>query len=413
MFDDACAIFSSVLHGDVRRNILAEFSRTNDFGKAKEKLRVGMESNTFDSTKGPIKLSHIVKQLDHRTKDDGFNVLNDWNGETDKLNDTTIPIDLLDFMFEQTVEKSKEAVVLAVLLDYYFFYMLALLSMRVWDGGSVGNNLYRLAALLGELQGSNGSGQKFVEDAETLVLVATSHFEADEEAYKGLLVKVQTLNADCRTRIALAHVPVLSSHLRFGFEATYGRDVLTMRKDNAPDYPWLCFGLATLMNAFDQGVEGVQRDKVLEALLNGLSPDTRAFVGKPPEFMSGLSALSSFRVQFNEHKDDLLTLFLNYQPNDDKFSPLSLYFNFAHNVLKAIVVDAMLMGSVTTLSLNALLSAYPDTNSELMTREQLAKRLMDYARLSPDRIRGRPVPVIFYESRKGRRAFIDTLNRID
>ena len=413
MFDDACEVFSSVLNGGARRQILAELSRTNDFGKAKEKLRVEMESNTFDSTNGPIRLSRVVNQLDRRTKDDGFNVLNDWNGQTDKLNETTIPIDLLDFMFEQSVEKPKEATVLAILLDYYFFYLLALLSMRVWDSGSVGNNLYRLTGLLGELQGINGSGQKFVEDAETLVLVATSHFEADEDAYKGLLVKVQALNADCRIRIALAHVSVLSSHLRFGFEATYGRDVLAMRKDNVPDYPWLCFGLATLMNAFDQGVKGIQRDKVLEGLLNGLSPDTRAFVGKPPEFMSDVSSLSSFRVQFNEHKDELLTLFPNYQPNDNQFSPLSLYFNFAHNVLKAIVVDAMLTGRVTTLSLNSLLSAYPDVHSESMTREQLVKRLMDYARLSPDRIRGRLVPVIFYESRKGRRAFIDTLNRID
>jgi hypothetical protein len=34
--------------------------------------------------------------------------------------------------------------------------------------------------------------------------------------------------------------------LRFGFEATYGRKADLMREDNAADYPWLRYSLATL-----------------------------------------------------------------------------------------------------------------------------------------------------------------------
>ena len=42
----------------------------------------------------------------------------------------------------------------------------------------------------------------------------------------------------------------MGSHLRFGFEATYGRDTVVMRDDNVADYPWLCFALATLMREY-------------------------------------------------------------------------------------------------------------------------------------------------------------------
>ncbi|HKB12547.1 MAG TPA: hypothetical protein VKD69_17920, partial [Vicinamibacterales bacterium] len=38
-------------------------------------------------------------------------------------------------------------------------------------------------------------------------------------------------------------------------------------------------------------------------------------------------------------------------------------------------------------------------------REQLARTLMDYARANPDRISGRLMPVIVYDSRAGHRAF--------
>ncbi len=42
----------------------------------------------------------------------------------------------------------------------------------------------------------------------------------------------------------------MGSHLRFGFEATYGRDTVVMRDDNVADYPWLCFALLTVMQEY-------------------------------------------------------------------------------------------------------------------------------------------------------------------
>ena len=61
---------------------------------------------------------------------------------------------------------------------------------------------------------------------------------------------MRTLNAAHRVRIALAHTVSMGSHLRFGFEATYGRDTVVMRDDNVADYPWLCFALMTVMQEY-------------------------------------------------------------------------------------------------------------------------------------------------------------------
>src|SRR5439155_23519874 len=173
---------------------------------------------------------------------------------------------------------------LGMLLDYYYFHVLQLLSLRIWDEGDADANLDRLSVLLSALQGPDGSGQRFVTNAETLILIATSHFEAVERGYDKLLRRVRTLNRAHQTGVALGHASSMGSHLRFGFEATYSRDTTSMRDDNAADYPWLCFALVTLMREYVQlreaKPEGAQA--IVEGILNGLSPDARAFVGAPP-----------------------------------------------------------------------------------------------------------------------------------
>ena len=117
---------------------------------------------------------------------------------------------------------------------------------------------------------------KFVDNAETLMFVATSHYEPDESAYDRLLVRIRTLDREHRNRVALVHGAILASHLRFGFEASYKRDIADMRSDNAADYPWLCFALATLMSDYvgmrDDGIEGTERYRVVEGIVNALTP---------------------------------------------------------------------------------------------------------------------------------------------
>src|SRR5262249_62222890 len=101
-----------------------------------------------------------------------------------------------------------------------------------------------------------------------------------------LLRRVKTLNHAHRVRVAIDHASSMGCHLRFGFEATYGRDTTQMRDDNVADYPWLCFALETLMREYarlrDARVDADGRVAIVEAMVNGLSPDARAFLGAAP-----------------------------------------------------------------------------------------------------------------------------------
>ena len=80
-------------------------------------------------------------------------------------------------------------------------------------------------------------------------------------------------------------------------------------------------------------------------------------------------------------------------------------FNFSHNVLKGTVIDALLWGEVWDLTFNDLLAGSPPGEPKGETKGTLATTLMGYARSSPDRIRGRLMPVITYDPQAGRQAF--------
>src|SRR5262249_22167100 len=192
----------------------------------------------------------------------------------------------LTYIIDQRGTAEFHPSVAAIALDYYFLYVLALLSLRIWDAGDPDDNLDRLNSLLGHLQGGGGSGHRFRATVRTLLPVAASHYEPNDAAYDTLLARVRTLSRSHRTALALVHAASLGSHLRFGFQATYGRDIVLMRDDNTVDYPWVCFSLATLMTEYDslrrEGIDDIRRDAVVEAMLNGLSFDARAFIGTPP-----------------------------------------------------------------------------------------------------------------------------------
>jgi len=279
MFDEACAVIERALDGGVRQLIVAEVSASRDARTALIRLRDSMRSNIWKAGAAEFHLGRVVRTYDGLTRRDGFHVLHDWDGIADRVNEDTIPVDVLNYLAAQR-GGGADAAVLSILLDYYFLHVLALLSLRVWDEGDADARLRRLGRLLDGLQGPNGSGQRFVANAETLLLIGTSHYEIDEQGYDTLLARVKTLDLAHRINVALGHAASMGSHLRFGFEATYARDTVIMRDDNVTDYPWLCFSLVTLLREYSRmradGDSGPDRDAIVEAILNGLSPDARA-----------------------------------------------------------------------------------------------------------------------------------------
>ncbi|PYR40493.1 MAG: hypothetical protein DMF93_10945, partial [Acidobacteria bacterium] len=117
------------------------------------------------------------------------------------------------------------------------------------------------------------------------------------------------------------------------------------------------------------------------------------------------------------------------------YSPLSLFFNFSHNVVKGTIVDAALGGAPWNVAFNDLLTGEvgkagrvgrvgqgtestegaegtQGTEGEGDPREPLARILMEYARANPDRIRGQLMPVIVYDPRAGHRAFRVMLEKL-
>lgn len=415
-FDSLCGQLTALLGGPARQEMVAAAAAAGSLADALLPLRDQMRAHVWQASSGEWDLSRAIQKLDRKTRQIGFHVMNDWDGVADRVNDDIIPVDVLHYLIERRGEQPARPTVLAILLDYYFMHVLALLSVRVWDEGDPNRNLDRVGGLLALLQGEGGSGQRFAADAETLLLIGTSHYEMYERGYAVLLAQTRGLDAAHRTRVALGHAASMGCHLRFGFEATYGRDTINMRDDNVADYPWLLFAVNTVMQQYaalrEGGGAAAAGDDLVEALVNGLSGDARALVGRPP---SSLGAFEDERQEFNatfaRYRDELLTAFERYRPGDRTYSPLSFFFNFSHNVVKGAVIDALLEERPWQVSLNDLLTSHGDDERNAM-KVALATTLMDYARANPQRIRGKMMPVIVYDPPAGRQAFGVALRKL-
>ena len=356
------------------------------------RLRDSMRSNVWKAGGTEINLGRTVRIYDGLTRRDGFHVMHDWDGIADRVNEDTIPVDVLNYLIDQRGGGDASDVALAVLLDYYFMHVLALLSLRVWDEGDADANLDRLSHLLTLLQGTGGSGQQFAADAETLLLLGTSHFEIDERGYDKLLERVRTLNQAHQTNVALGHAASMGSHLRFGFEATYARDTVIMRDDNVTDYPWLCFSLATLMREYARlrtptrivGRAGCDcRGARQRALARRARVRAQRAAGVARAIRSRARS-SSPNCSARTRTSCCRRSSASARPRP-AYSPLSFFFNFSHNVVKGAVIDALLRGEPWRLTLNDLLTA--------ISRRRRAERRQGDAGDDTDGVRARePAP---------------------
>ena len=416
-FARACGLLDTALSGSFRRDLVANLAKTRELEKALARMRESMRAHEWKTGAVSIDLAPSVLHHDRRTRQEGVHVLHDWDGKADRYNDDIVPVDVLNYVIAQRGREPSNTTVLAIILDYYFLYLLALMSLRLWDEGDPDANLDRLGELLDRLQGPDGSGQRFASNAETLILIATAHYEPNERGFAALLERVRMLGEPHRLNVALGHAASMGCHLRFGFEATYGRDTIVTRNDNTADYPWLCFALATLMDVYARMQDGalpIARDEaIVEALLNGLSADARAFIGEPPSSLAACEAeRSNFAALFHRHRQQLLAWFERYRPSADGYSPLNFFFNFSHNIVKGTVVDALLRAEPWRVGLNDLLTSADSEDAPWQSKRDLATTLMNYARSHPDTIRGRLTPVIVYDPQAGRRAFSVAIGKL-
>ncbi|HUF47362.1 MAG TPA: hypothetical protein VMM93_06055 [Vicinamibacterales bacterium] len=408
--DDVLGQLGNLVDGPFRREMVAGLASRGDGRMALAELGTMMRTHRWPAAARRVDLAAAVRALDRRTRADGFHALHDWDGVAGRISSEPIAVELLTLAIERRGAGQAEPAVLAILFDYYVLYLLALAALRVWDGPDPDAAVDRIAHVLSLLQGPAGSGQQFVRIVETLWLVGTSHYEADEGAYVRLLDRTRGLRAARQAALALGHAAGMGCHLRFGFEATYARNIGAMRDDNAADYPWLSYALATSLAEYDRlaGDEAAAsaRLAVADAILNGLSPDPEAFVGDAA-IQAPIDAAErrTIRELVAGHRTALAADFARLRPADDAYSPLSLFCNFCQNVVKGAVLDAVLWGEASPVSLDDLLSSRSSGEAGDVARLGVVRTLMGYARSNPHRIRGRLMPVIVYDPHAGRRAY--------
>jgi len=407
----------TALAGGFRRDLIASLARVQPFARALGELRRAMQAHVWRGPGASLDLRDWVDALDQRTRAEGFHVLHDWDGKADRVTPNAIVVDVLEFVVGRRGAEPTDPAALAILVDYYFVYLLALAAMRAWDESDPATTLDRITGLLETVQGPGGGGHKFADNAETLILIATSHYEPNEQGYAMLLDRARALPRANRTAMALGHAQAMGGHLRFGLAVTYGRDLEAMRADNVADYPWVCFALASLMDEYAaleaEGAAGPARDRVVEGVLNGLLPDPAAFLDRAPASLAPHEhEWTRFADLFRQHRAALVDAFAAHRPLDRRYSPLSLSFNFSQNLVKGTVADALLLGEAWNVSLNGLFTGLPHGDDRNIGREKLARTLMAYASAHPDTIRGRLSPVVFYDPAAGRRFFSATMRAV-
>jgi hypothetical protein len=409
-FQRACIALDTALSGDFRRQVVEAATRRPTIGRGLADLRDGVRSHAWNLGDARLDMSDVIQQLDTTAREEGLHVLHDWDGKAGRVTPHSIAQDALEFMVAARGDAPGDRATIAILLDYYFLYLLCLVAIRAWESGDPAANLDRVTTLLQQLQGPAGSGHRFADNAETLLLIATSHYEPNEAGYDLLLARARALPEHNRLRMALTHAQAMGGHLRFGFEVTYGRDLKAMRDDNGADYPWLLFGLAELMDEYarlaQRGASAAERTPILEGLVNGLTPDPSALLGKPVSwFAPHQAALDRFLSLLRQYRDELVPAIDVQRPRDRGYWPTALFFNFSQNVLKGTAIDAMLHGVPRPTSLNDFFSGPPEDAGTAEDRARLVRRLGAYARANPDTIRGRLSPVIVYDPVVGRQYF--------
>ena len=432
----ACELLETSLRGSKRQDIVDVLLGSGDGAEALRRLRRAMRAHTFTVGSETLEFEGLVRKLDTRTRHEGFRVLHTWDHLSHRFTDDIVPVLMLDDFARTAGEEPARRVTIEILLDCYFLHVLVLCAMRVWDDEDPDEMLDRVTTLVGDLQGLDGSGHRFLDNAETLIIYALSQFHPEETAYDRLIERIVTLGQSHRTTFALASVSVLGCHLRWGFWLMYERDVLRMRNDNVGDYPWLLDSVLTLMRDYarlcDASVDDAHRADVVVGLLQGLAADPWAFAGKEPPALSEYEAeYAELRALLERHGGELLDELEGCRPSKEKYSPLSLHFNFPHNTLVAIVAMALLAGQPQQLPLNALFvrerargeSPARDGWSEdepapdglpggASAQETLARALMSYSGASPDRLGIHGAMLVAYDPYSGLRSFTMTVDTI-
>ena len=118
-------MIEAILSGTARQEIVDEASASADMHRALLRLCHGMRSNLWKTPTQAFTLERFVQKYDARTRQEWIHALHDWDGKADRVNENTIPVDVLDYLIAKRGAEPPDRAALAILLDYYFLYLLA------------------------------------------------------------------------------------------------------------------------------------------------------------------------------------------------------------------------------------------------------------------------------------------------
>src|SRR5262249_32191694 len=95
-FVEAWAAVQAALADDSRQAIASELALMPTLGKALQRLRDCLRSNGFNIAGRHLSFDWFVGPYDRATRREGFHVLNDWDGKSDRVNEDSIPVDVLN-----------------------------------------------------------------------------------------------------------------------------------------------------------------------------------------------------------------------------------------------------------------------------------------------------------------------------
>jgi hypothetical protein len=405
-YASACDLIEHALSDGLRPRILDALTAHEDFPDCASALRGAMRAHTFPTDTEPLRLQRIVHSFDTRARRAGLHVLESWDYVAHRFAPEITPVLMLDRFALDGMPVERRRGALAVLLDHYFLSVLGLVVARAWDEGDPNENLNRATTLLRALQDRDSSNCRFVDDVETLLLMAVSHYHPEEHVYELIARRFDALTAMRRRRMAEACAAVLGGHLRWGLRHMYRRDVSLMHADNVVDYPFVVFGVLNLLRDFEAersaGIGGLEHARTVEALLNGLSADpTFATSRTPPWLRTHREEHEEMRERLLDNREALLAELAAHQPSARSYSPLGFDANFLCNTVVAMVATALAEAGPHP-SLNALFTRLPQDGDTGADAERQARALMHYA--MSNRIAS-GAPLIVYDPYEAAHAF--------
>jgi hypothetical protein len=404
-YASACDLIEHALKDGFRTRILDALTAADDFRDSASALRAAMRSHIFPTGGEPLRLQRIVQSFDTRARRAGLHVLESWDYVAHRFAPEITPVLMLDRCALDAIPIERRRAALSVLLDHYFMSVLGLVVARAWDEGDPNDNLDRATALLRALQDCDSGNCRFVDDVETLLLTAISHYHPDEHAYELIARRFDLLTEGRRRRMALACAAVLGGHLRWGLRFMYRRDVALMREDNVVDYPFVIYGLLNLLRDYDAersaGDDGLEHARTIEGALNGLSADPAFAANRTPRWLrTHHEEHAELRERLLDGRDALLADFATHQPSRP-YSPLGFDANFLCNTVVALVATA-LADEGPHPSLNALFTRLPQDARMSAAAERHARALMTYA--VGNRVASE-APLIVYDACEAAHAF--------